>query len=280
MRLGIFAKTFQRRSVDEVFSAVRESDIASVQFNLACAGLNPLPDEPIPAAVSAAIRAGARRHGIELCAVSGTFNMAHPDVSVRREGLRRLNRLLQWTAEMDIPLVTLCSGTRDTGDMWRSHPENVTQEAWQDMLETLISALGLAARMNVTLAIEPEPANVISNAHAAVRLLQEINDNYLQFILDPANLVQLNSPTPDQRELSEAVELLRGHIALVHAKDRRADGSVCPAGLGVVQFRPFLERVQAAGYDGPIVIHGVGEHEVPLAVRNLRSILPGESAIS
>ena len=51
------------------------------------------------------------------------------------------------------------------------------------------------------------------------------------------------------------------------------DGSVCPAGQGIVEFVPFLGRLQRAGYDGPLVVHGIEEAEVPAAVSYLRSTL-------
>ncbi len=37
MRLGIFAKTFTRPTVEEVFDAVRAHGLRCVQFNLSCA---------------------------------------------------------------------------------------------------------------------------------------------------------------------------------------------------------------------------------------------------
>ena len=44
MQLGIFAKTFIRGSFEEVFDAVRDNGLNQVQFNMACTGLETLPD--------------------------------------------------------------------------------------------------------------------------------------------------------------------------------------------------------------------------------------------
>ena len=43
-RLGIFAKTFERPSVDDVFAAVAGHGLATVQFNMASAGLETVPE--------------------------------------------------------------------------------------------------------------------------------------------------------------------------------------------------------------------------------------------
>ena len=56
---------------------------------MACSGLDPLPDA-IPEEAATAIRAASTAAGVEIAAVSGTFNMIHPDPAVRADGLRRL----------------------------------------------------------------------------------------------------------------------------------------------------------------------------------------------
>jgi sugar phosphate isomerase/epimerase len=121
--------------------------------------------------------------------------------------------------------------------------------------------------------MEPEPANVVSDAIAARRLLDTFGCAHLKIILDPANLAHLDAPNGDRERLAEAVDLLAADTILVHAKDRRADGSVCPAGQGIVEFLPFLRRLRRAGYDGPLVVHGITEDQVPQAVAYLRSTL-------
>ena len=144
MKLGVFAKTYERPSVDQAFDAAARDGFSCVQFNLACSGLNTLPDEPVPEAITLEIQRAARRHGIEIAAVSGTFNMAHPEASVRHDGVRRLKNVIAWAAATKVPVVTLCTGSRDPVDMWRAHPENRSPQAWKDLVETLTQVLSEA----------------------------------------------------------------------------------------------------------------------------------------
>lgn len=129
MKLGIFAKTYKRNRVEEVFSAVAASGLSCVQFNMACAGMASMLESPVPSAASNDISSAAARHSIEISAVSGTFNMAHPDASVRADGLCKLAHLIEWAASVRVPVITLCSGSRDPQDMWCSHPDNHTADA-------------------------------------------------------------------------------------------------------------------------------------------------------
>ena len=52
MKLGVFAKTYERPSVDQAFEAAARDGFSCVQFNLACSGLETLPDEPVPEAIT------------------------------------------------------------------------------------------------------------------------------------------------------------------------------------------------------------------------------------
>ncbi|MCL5098009.1 MAG: TIM barrel protein [Candidatus Omnitrophica bacterium] len=116
MRLGIIARTFARPTLAEVFDAVRGHGIDCVQFNFSCAGLPNLPDQIEPAKVDQ-VCGEARQHQLAIVAVSGTFNMIHPDPEHRRDGLRRLRVIAAACQRLGAPLITLCTGTRDAQNM-------------------------------------------------------------------------------------------------------------------------------------------------------------------
>ena len=78
MQLGIFAKTFARRPVEENLDAVHAHGFQCVQYNLVCAGLPTLP-ESIDAALCDRIRQALAQRNLSMAAVSGTFNIIDPD---------------------------------------------------------------------------------------------------------------------------------------------------------------------------------------------------------
>ena len=260
MRLGIFAKTFPGSDPRTVLSAARRAGFAAVQYNMACSGLPSMPDD-IPAEAAAAIAAAARGEGVAIAAVSGTYNMIHPDPAVREKGLRRLSLLLDNAAAMGTKLVTLCTGTRDAEDQWRYHPDNATPEAWADLLEEMDKACAYAEAQGVTLGIEPELANVVDSASAARRLIDTLKSEAIGIVLDPANLFEVVEEGERRRIIASAVDLLADRIVMAHAKDRNADGSFTTAGKGVVDFSHFIGCLRKAGFDGDIVTHGLAADE-------------------
>jgi sugar phosphate isomerase/epimerase len=259
MELGIFAKTFRRSSVRAVMEAVRSLELGCVQFNFECAGLPSMPEE-VPPSVFEAVAAASREAGVRLAAISGTFNMAHPEPEVRREGARRLEVVGEAARRFQAPLVTLCTGTRDRENMWRAHPDNRSRQAWADLLNTMEGVLPLAARAGIAFAIEPEHANVIENAISARALLDELQaGDRLKVILDPANLLESDRPQPDV--LREALDLLGDNLAIAHAKDRQPNDRTCALGQGIVDFEAYFDLLHSVDFNGPIIMHGFEEAE-------------------
>ncbi|WP_321473312.1 sugar phosphate isomerase/epimerase family protein [uncultured Paludibaculum sp.] len=264
MRLGIFAKTF----VERPFAAARQAGYVAVQYNMACVGLAPMPDAIAPE-VTAAVRGAAVEAGIEIAALSATYNMIHPDVAVRRQGLARLRVLAGAAGALGTRLLSLCTGTLDAEDQWRRHPGNDGPGPWRTLLENMEAAIAIAEEFDVELGIEPEHANVVSSARRARRLMDELGSPRVRIILDGANLFE-TEPLEKQRVIvSEGIELLADRISLAHAKDRLADGRFTRAGAGVLDYGHYLASLVGAGFRGPLVTHGLGEEDAARVARFL-----------
>jgi sugar phosphate isomerase/epimerase len=269
MQIGIFAKTFAAQGALASLNAARDAGYRAVQFNLAILGGAAMP-EAISPAICAEIAVARERSGVATVAVSGTYNMIHPDEAVRSEGFARLAVMIRTAPLMGIRLVTLCTGTRHPTDQWAQHPDNASAAAWHDLLTEMARAAALAEECDIDLGIEPELANVVSSAALARRLIDSLGSKRLKIVLDPANLFE--TATPDERRaiIADAVDRLADRIVMAHAKDRSADGGFAAAGSGVIDFRDFVRRLRAAGFDGPLVTHGLNEAEAPGVAAFLR----------
>ncbi len=272
MQIGIFAKTFAGTEALHVLNAAKAAGYETVQFNLASLGLPSMPDQIAPE-IPDSIANASRQAGVTIAAISATYNMIHPDRSVRVEGQRRLGLIIAAAKAMGISLVTLCTGTRDAEDQWKHHPDNTTPEAWRDLATAMSKALDTAERHDVILGIEPELANVVSSAAHAKRLLDDMQSPHLRIILDPANLFETASSIERRQLIEEAIDLLAPHIAMAHAKDRNAKGDFVAAGSGVIDFRHFVSKLRGAGFDGPLVTHGLAEHEAAGVAKFLRGVV-------
>jgi sugar phosphate isomerase/epimerase len=271
MELGIFAKTFVRPSLGDTLDAVEAHGLTCIQFNMACVGLPPLPDAIEPAITDRITRALSVRK-LRMAAVSGTFNMIHPDKARRLDNLARLEVLASACRPMGTSIITLCTGTRDPDDMWRRHPDNDKRAAWHDLVESLDYALKIAEEHDVILAFEPERANVIDTTAKARRLLDEVGSPRLKVVLDPINLLSRDDLPRMRSIVEEACAALGDDIVIAHAKDKEFQQKDAPVatGRGVLDFDLFLRRLRRHAPEVPLILHGIEESQVAESVAFLR----------
>jgi sugar phosphate isomerase/epimerase len=271
MKIGIFAKTFIRPTLAETLDAVAQHGIHDVQFNLACAGVPSMPDQIDPA-LAATIRRELAARDIRMAAVSGTFNIIHPDLEQRRAGMRRLRALAAACHDLGAEVITLSTGTRDPENMWRRHTDNDTPDAWRDMIAALGEAVQIAEEHAITLAFEPEVTNVVDSAAKGRRLLDEIGSPRLRVVMDGANLFHAGALLRMREILEEAFALLGNDIVLAHAKDLSQDGEAGheAAGTGLLDYDLYLSLLRRVAYRGPLILHALAEEQVDSCVAFLR----------
>jgi sugar phosphate isomerase/epimerase len=226
--------------------------------------------EKIDPVLASRISMALRERGIRVAAVSGTFNMIHPDPKKRADGFRGLEAIAAACQAIHTNLITLCTGTRDPGDMWKAHPDNDSAGAWRDLISGMHDALQIADRYEVFLGVEPELANVVNSAVKARRLLDEMKSARLKIVMDGANLLHA-SDLPRAREIwRQAFDLLGPEIMIAHAKDLASDGSFVAAGKGALDYALYIDLLRSVNFSGPLILHGLSEAEVDGSIGMLR----------
>jgi sugar phosphate isomerase/epimerase len=255
---AIFARTYPFTDAAQVFAAAAADGYRGVQFNLVSTGLPALPQR-LPHGLAEKIKHQAHAAGVALAALSGTYNMAHPDPGVRASSRKAFANVVEAARRMGAPVVTLCTGSRDPEDMWKRHPDNQSALAWSVLRSELDFALSLAATAGIKLAVEPEPGNVVNDAQAAWRLLHEVASPLLGIVLDPANLLSPQTLPTQHEVIAQAAQLLGGSLLLAHIKDIDSSGRVTAPGSGAVDLPAFVAALRSIAYDGPLIAHGFSE---------------------
>ena len=274
MRLGSFTKIFVRDSFEQVLDGVAGNGLTAIQLNLDSVVGEPMPDAIAPETCNS-IRNQVAAKGIELAAVSGTFNIIHPNRCEREQGFRRLRALAAACAPMGAPRITFSTGTCNTDYMWGDHPDNRTPQAWAKMLEAMADAVHIAAEFSVPLVFEPEVSNIVDTAAKARRLLDHFDSPFLKVVIDGANLFHVGELVRMQEILDEAFELLGPDIQMAHAKDLVRDGEAgnVAAGTGLLNYEHYLRKLGDIGFDGALILHSLDEAQVPESVAFVRSKL-------
>lgn len=274
MQLGIHIGVLTQSTFERKLDSAKSYGLECLHLNLEAAGLPALPEKTDSDQWSR-IGEAIRCRGLGVASLSATFNMIHPDPRRREEGLRRLEWLAAVAKPLGTRVLTLCSGTRDPDDMWRFHPDNRSPAAWDDLVAAMSAALARTAAHEVTLAVEPEPGNVVASAASARRLLDEMRSARLGIIIDPANLISKENLRRQGEVIEAAFDLLGEDIVLAHAKDvdRQGVANRLPPGRGLLDYRLYLKKLKDCGFAGPLILHGLREAEVPQSASYLREIL-------
>jgi sugar phosphate isomerase/epimerase len=256
--LGLLSPEFPGSSLEENLSAMSRSGATGVQFDLVNAVGDTFPAEFRDDEVKA-VRDGFARHGLELSALSGTYNLIDPNPLKREAGARALDRLIAAAPRYGAKVVTLCTGSRDPESMWRRHEDSDSPEAWADLLVTVERAVRTAEDHGIVLGVETEVGNSVNTVRKARTLLDTIGSPALKIIMDGANIFQKGELPRMREKLDEAFELLGADIVLAHAKDLDRDGEAghVAAGHGKLDYPRYLKLLQESGYDGAIILHAL-----------------------
>jgi sugar phosphate isomerase/epimerase len=274
MQLGIFAFTFIRPAVEEVFDSIKACGLEHTEFNFTAIRMQEVPDQ-INEALTQRVRMAAAERGITIDSVGGYTNMVHPDPKQRQADMKRLLGLIRAARSLGTGVVALCTGSRDPENMWRRHPANDDPDAWEDLCESLSEAIRVAEDHDVTLTIEPEVNNIVHTAAKARRLLDEIKSPRLKVTFDGANIFHKGELPKMHELLTEAIDLLADDIILAHAKDLDHDGDagLLAAGQGELDYNHYLGLLKKAGFAGSILLHGLEEDQVEDSISFVRSFL-------
>jgi sugar phosphate isomerase/epimerase len=259
-RLGIFARTFRRNTPADVADAVIGAGYALAHWNFAAIGRSTLAAD-VQDDQFMAVRTAFDSAGLGIPSVSGTFNMIHPDADLRVRQIQLAVRLIGLAPRLGAGVVTLCTGTRDSDNMWRAHPGNADPSAWSDLRRSLDTLLEAAREAGIRLGVEPELANVVRDARTARRLLEEVGlDAPMGIILDPANLLVPDTIEQQDKIIGEAIDLLGGRVIGVQAKDVVASGYSAP-GAGLMNYPAMLAQLARLGRPVPVIVQDASEDD-------------------
>ena len=289
MKIGISTTDFAQTPADRLFGEIRGLGFGVIQLglaNLAESGFVPDGIYEIPESIGGPLidaAKSAERRGLKIAAVNGTFNMAYPERRARDEGVRRFGELAAAAAgELGCGVITLCTGTRNTGRLWAYHPGNAEPSAWADMMDTMRRLAEIAEKRGAVLAIETEASNIIDTPEKARRALDETGSERAGMIMDCANLFRRGEARRENVDgrIRRAFELYGDRIVLAHGKDIResdAGPEFCATGEGIVNYGLFLKLLGEYNYGGDMILHGIHDAgKMKAALEFMRSLIaPG-----
>jgi sugar phosphate isomerase/epimerase len=265
VKIGVFSNAISGASPEEVAQRSRAAGVESVQLRLEWPGLDLLGS----AADRAQVRWAYQDAGIEIAALAAYTNLLAHDPAARQANRAYCTAALRAAPELGTPLVVTETGSYHPHDSWSDHPHNRSPEAWAELVDVTRDLTAVARSAGAVLVYEPYVNNVLSSADATRRLIDEVGSPALACVFDPAGLVTPSTLPHNQEVTREALETLRGHIALVHADDVRYEGEKArwlPLGWGDLDADAVFAGLVHSGYTGAVIVEHLSETLVPQAL--------------
>ncbi len=274
MELGIFSRTYETDNIEETCMRMKAERLVHTQFNLLNAGMPTLP-EAFDEKKIEEIKEITGKYGILLDALSGTFNMIDPDKEARKAGCLQFETQCRIARMLNIPIVTLCTGSKNKQSKWSWHEDNEKQSSWDDLMRSTETILKYAEDNHIVLGVETEASNIIDTPEKARKYLDCIGSPNIKIIMDGANLFRKEQADDMPRILQEAFDILGKDIVLAHAKDFTAKEHMefVAAGEGMLDFKLYIALLQRSGYRGALIMHGLSEAQIPGSRKFLEEII-------
>jgi sugar phosphate isomerase/epimerase len=170
------------------------------------------------------------------------MNLASTIPAVRTMTAEQVIANVRFAAEIGAPNVVVCAGRRN---VLFPAPLDAT---WDLAIQGLDTCLQEAAKLDVTLCIEPLPYSFINTGADIVALLDRVDHPNLSGMIDTANCHTVEG-------VETAAAALAGRISHVQLSDTLANEFRHDAvGKGEIDFVSALDAIKRAGYDGPFVL--------------------------
>ena len=267
MQLGVFTQWIKAETIEELAERIQ-------QFGLQCVVLDSYPgldidlDHPQPA-ICERIRSAFARVGVTIAAVGGYSNLVHPDPATRQAIHTRFRGLLKLCAAIDSPMLCSEAGTYHPSSNWDWDPANATEQAFNELRESLKPLLVAARESNVMLGLEPYVMTILYTPERAARLMQELASPSVCLVCDPAGMLNRVTLAEQRPFLSDALRLIAPYVGLVHVEDCRPDPTGhflwLAAGQGLIDYHLFMDSIVQSGYQGPFILEHLAEADLSTA---------------
>lgn len=271
MKKGIFSKVFIKYPLEEAFTKIKQNGFDTTQFNFSNIGLDSLPSEITEEQIQY-IKNVSEKTGVSISVISGTFNTLELDNQKKLKNINNFENVVKAANKLNVPFVSISTGSFDQEDFWRAHPNNHTEEGWVRLFDSLDQMIKIAEENDVIIVVEPEQANVVSSIDDTIKLMEHYNSENLKVLFDAANIVTINDSDKLEEKIKNAIHKLQEYIVLAHCKDcivNNKEIKFAPIGKGNLPLNYYIEELRKI-YNGPIIMHGLDEEDVDYALQVIK----------
>lgn len=157
------------------------------------------------------------KQDIQIAVLGCYINMIHPDQMERRKSLERFKEHIRFARDFGCSIVGTETGNVNAEIIYTE--ENFKEEPFLEVVESVRELVEEAEKFGVIVGVEAGVNHPIYSPEVMRRLLECVQSNNLQVILDPVNLLTIDTYKNQDEIIKEAFDLLGDRLVILHAKD-------------------------------------------------------------
>ncbi|MBS6645504.1 MAG: sugar phosphate isomerase/epimerase [Clostridiaceae bacterium] len=291
--VGIFTGYYPY-SMEETIKRAKDHGMNCVQLDLEFKDID-LSRGNITKEKANYVRDAFRDANLPIVAISAYTNLVHPDPVQREANINYVKEILAHARDFGTPYVVSETGTYNVESDWLYDPKNATEEAYQEFKSIAIDLAKFAYDHDAVFLIENYVNNIVGSVEQTARLLREVNHPGIGLLMDPTNYFGEDNIDHVDETIEKIFYVLDDKIRVAHAKDckravdtgekfgggsaehnsfRGAGAVELPAaGLGVLNYELYLERLMKNHPNIPIIIEHLDEEDIPRAKKHVDNAL-------
>ncbi|MDQ0232895.1 sugar phosphate isomerase/epimerase family protein [Metabacillus malikii] len=237
MNIGIRAHDIEKLPLEELVNVIANKGLKGVQLALAKSFDFNTKNGSLSPGMAHHIGSAFRNKNIQIAVLGCYINMIHPDKDERKKGLDRFKEHIRYARDFGCSIVGTETGNVNAEMSYTE--ENFKEEPFQEVVESVRELVKEAEKFGVIVGIEAGVNHPIYSSKVMKRLLDNIDSNNLQVILDPVNLLTVETFNNQDEIIQEAFELLSDRMAVLHAKDFIIEDNqlkFAPVGKGLLNY--------------------------------------------
>lgn len=283
--VGIFTGYYPY-TMKETIEKIKKDGMNCVQLDLEFTDIDLSPGN-ITKEKANKVRDAFRDANLPVVAISAYTNLVHPNPEIRLKNIKMVKEILKYAREFGTPYVVSETGTYNTESDWEYDPKNSTEEAYQEFKKIAIEIAEYAYKHDAIFLVENYVNNIVGTVEQTTRFFQEVDHPGIGLLLDPTNYFNGSNIDDVDPTIERIFWSLEDKIKVAHAKDCRrttnvnqkfgsgvkeynsfrgaGDVELPAAGLGVLNYDLYLNKLKNKFPNIPIVIEHLEEADIPRA---------------
>ena len=143
----------------------------------------------------------------------------HPDKVVEKKQKKQLIQALKISGKLNCTALRYSVGSMHPTNIWKHHPENVTQKALDMLIESTRELVPIAEDCGVMLCPETTTWTIVNSIQRMKEFVDRLDSPYAKIIVDPVNHMSYDRVYESGRFMRCAVATLGDRIGEFHVKD-------------------------------------------------------------